>query len=71
MKFKVDSKKVFASTGGQPFDANKPLIVFEMANNHMGDMNHGLLMIDTFGKYVKEYPEFDFSFKFQFKKARN
>lgn len=28
MKFKVDNKEVFASTGGQPFDKNKPLIVF-------------------------------------------
>ena len=46
---------------------NKPLIVFEMANNHMGDMDHGLLIIDTFGKYVNEYPEFDFIFKFQFR----
>ena len=46
---------------------NKPLIVFEMANNHMGDLDHGLLMIDTFGKYVSEYPEFDFAFKFQFR----
>ena len=46
---------------------NKPIIVFEMANNHMGDMDHGLLMINTFGKYVKEYPEFAFVFKFQFR----
>ena len=28
MKFKVNNKEVFASTGGQPFDKNKPLIVF-------------------------------------------
>ena len=28
MKFKVNDKEVFASTGGQPFDKNKPLIVF-------------------------------------------
>ena len=46
---------------------NKPLIVFEMANNHMGDMGHALRMIDTFGKYVNKYPEFDFFFKFQFR----
>ena len=28
MKFKVNSKEVYASTGGQPFDKNKPLIIF-------------------------------------------
>ena len=46
---------------------NKPLVVFEMANNHMGNLNHGLLMVETFGKYVSKYPEFDFVFKFQFR----
>lgn len=44
----------------------KPIIIFEMANNHMGDIDHGLLMVDTFGKFVKEYP-FNFAFKFQFR----
>ena len=28
MKFKVNNKEVFASTGGQPFDKNKPAIIF-------------------------------------------
>ena len=28
MKFKVNNKEVFASTGGQPFDKNKPLLIF-------------------------------------------
>ena len=28
MRFKVNNKEVFASTGGKPFDKNKPLIVF-------------------------------------------
>ena len=28
MKFKVNNKEVYASTGGQPFDKNKPLIIF-------------------------------------------
>ncbi len=28
MKFKVNNKEVFASTGGRPFDKNKPLIIF-------------------------------------------
>lgn len=38
-----------------------------MANNHMGDVEHGLLLIETFGKNVSIYPEFDFVFKFQFR----
>ena len=28
MKFTVNNKEVFASTGGRPFDKNKPLIIF-------------------------------------------
>ena len=28
MKFKVNGQEVFASTGGRPFDKNKPLIIF-------------------------------------------
>ena len=28
MKFKVNGEEVFASTGGRPFDKNKPLIIF-------------------------------------------
>ena len=28
MKFKVNNEKVFASTGGRPFDKSKPLIIF-------------------------------------------
>ena len=28
MKFKVNNVEVFASTGGRPFDRNKPLIIF-------------------------------------------
>ena len=28
MKFKVNNKEVFASTGGRPFDKSKPLIIF-------------------------------------------
>ena len=28
MKFKVNNKEVFASTGGRPFDKKKPLIIF-------------------------------------------
>jgi len=45
---------------------NKPLIIFELANNHMGSLEHGLKTIDAFAKFVHEYP-FRFAFKFQFR----
>jgi len=41
-----------------------PLFVFEMANNHMGDVNHGLRMIHEFAE-VKKYYDYNFAFKFQ------
>jgi len=28
MKFQVNNNEVYASTGGRPFDKNKPLIIF-------------------------------------------
>lgn len=46
---------------------NKPLFTFEMANNHMGDVAHGVLIVREFGKLVKEYPEFNFSMKLQYR----
>ena len=30
MKFKVNNKEVYASTGGQPFDKKKPLLYLFM-----------------------------------------
>lgn len=44
----------------------RPLFIFEMANNHMGSMEHGLTMIKTFAEVAKAYP-FRFAFKFQFR----
>ena len=39
-----------------------------MANNHMGDVEHGKLMIDEFAKTVSSFKnEFDFAWKFQFR----
>ncbi len=43
-----------------------PLFVFEMANNHMGSVQHGLNMIKAFAAVAKIYP-FQFGFKFQFR----
>ncbi|MBU0623110.1 MAG: N-acetylneuraminate synthase family protein [Gammaproteobacteria bacterium] len=43
-----------------------PLFVLEMANNHMGDVEHGLAVIRSFGKVCREFP-FNFAFKLQYR----
>lgn len=43
------------------------LIVLEMANNHMGDVGHGLRVIAEFGAVCRQYPEFKFAFKLQYR----
>ncbi len=44
------------------------LITLEMANNHMGDVNHGARMIDEFANIVDAYRDrFKFAWKFQFR----
>lgn len=45
----------------------KPLFTFEMANNHMGDVEHGVLIVREFGKLIKEFPDFNFSMKLQYR----
>ena len=46
----------------------KPLIVLEIANNHMGDRRHGQKLIEQLGDVVDQYAEvFDFGLKFQFR----
>jgi len=46
----------------------KPLFIFEMANNHMGSLSHGLRIINEFAFIKKEFGnEFNFAFKFQFR----
>lgn len=45
---------------------SQPLFVLEMANNHMGSVDHGLHMIEEFAKVTKKFP-FRFAFKFQFR----
>lgn len=44
----------------------KPLIIYEMANNHSGSVEHGKKIIDAM-KSVSIYPEFDYAFKFQYR----
>jgi len=44
---------------------DKKLVIFEMANNHMGDVEHGKLIIEEFAKVKDKYPEFNYGIKFQ------
>ena len=44
----------------------RPLFVLEMANNHMGSVDHGLAMIKAFAEVAKPFA-FQFAFKFQFR----
>lgn len=47
---------------------NKSLIIFEMANNHMGDMDHAIDMIHTYADIMDMFKDrFDFAWKFQFR----
>jgi len=43
----------------------KPLFVFEMANNHMGDIEHGIKIVREFKKVVEGIDDFNFSVKLQ------
>ena len=45
----------------------EPLFIFELANNHMGDVEHGLRVIEEFGALSREFREFSFAFKLQFR----
>jgi len=45
----------------------KKLFILEMANNHMGDVAHGLRVIEEFGEVCRQYPEFKFAFKLQYR----
>lgn len=45
---------------------NKPLIIFEIANNHFGSVDHGKLIISEFSKFL-ERTDFNFAVKFQYR----
>jgi len=48
--------------------SEKILIILEVANNHMGDLNHGKLIIEEFSQIVENYKNFfNFAIKFQFR----
>ena len=45
----------------------KKLIILEMANNHMGDIPHGISLIESFAAIAKRFSGYDFAFKFQYR----
>lgn len=44
-----------------------PLFILEMANNHMGSVEHGLKIIQEIHAVTKNFPEWNFAFKFQYR----
>lgn len=58
-----------AQSNARPPLFTKPLFVFEMANNHMGDVSHGLRIVETYAALAAQFPEFDCAIKFQIGRA--
>ena len=47
---------------------DKKLVVLEVANNHQGDVEHALKLIDNYHQVINKYTAyFNFAFKFQFR----
>lgn len=42
------------------------LFIFELANNHNGDVEHGIRVIENMAQVAQKYP-FEFAFKFQYR----
>jgi sialic acid synthase SpsE/D-lyxose ketol-isomerase len=49
-----------------PVPIPMPLFVLEMANNHMGSVEHGVAVIRAFGDVCRDFP-FHFAFKLQYR----
>ncbi len=45
----------------------EPLFIFELANNHMGDVEHGVRVINEFSAIARKFPKFSFAFKLQYR----
>jgi len=43
------------------------LIIFEMANNHGGSVEHGKRIIEDFRTVADQYKQFEYAFKFQYR----
>ena len=49
----------------------KPIVILEVANNHMGDISHGKKIIKTFDKITRKYREqIDFIIKYQYRDSK-
>lgn len=46
---------------------DKKIVILEMANNHMGDIEHGINLINEFGKICKKHNNIEFIFKLQYR----
>ena len=46
---------------------DRPLFILEMANNHMGDVSHGIALIRAMREAVAGFDQFEFAFKLQFR----
>ena len=44
-----------------------PLFIYEMANNHMGDLKHGIKIIETLRAVSDDFPNFKFAVKLQYR----
>ncbi|MGB7599288.1 MAG: N-acetylneuraminate synthase family protein, partial [Candidatus Sulfotelmatobacter sp.] len=44
----------------------RPLFIFEMANNHMGSVEHGLRIVEAMREACREFP-FSFAVKLQYR----
>lgn len=53
-----------STAAGALFD--RPLFILEMANNHMGDLEHGIALIRAFADVCRDFP-FRFAFKLQYR----
>lgn len=43
------------------------LVILEIANNHMGSVDHGKEIIKIFSQFIKKYKKFKFAIKFQYR----
>lgn len=64
MQPEVDNSK---GTSKMTKSIPQPLFILEMANNHMGDLAHGLLVVRRFGEICRKFPQFYFAFKLQYR----
>lgn len=54
-------------TGSKAASANRPLFIFELANNHMGSVAHGIRVVRELAEARRGF-DFDFALKFQYRR---